>query len=237
VARGEGVTRARIAAEPIRVDLHPLFNPALDYAAFLFIALVPTLLHVFVLVMSVNAVGSELKQGTAAEWLDAAGGSAMTAVLGKLMPYAVWYTVLGIALLEVSLRSLDLSVAGSRTVLYVAVTLLVIAYQAVALLLVAVTANLRAATSVAGFVAAPAFAVAGVSFPRFAMPLAGRAWSAALPLSHYIEIQTQQVTVGAALRESAWPLAVLLLVATLLPAIALGRLSRIARDPAFWGRS
>jgi len=237
VARGDGVIRARIAAEPIRVELHPLFNPALDYAAFLFIALVPTLLHVFVLLMSVFALGSELKQGTAAEWMNAADDNVAIAVVGKLLPYTVWYIVLGISLLEISLRSLDLSVAGSRAVLYFAVTLLVVAYQAVALFLVAVSANLRAATSMAGFVAAPAFAVAGVSFPRFAMPLAGRLWSAALPLSHYIEVQTQQVTVGAALRESAWPLAALLLFVTLLPTLALARLARIARDPVFWGRS
>ncbi len=237
VARGEGVSRARISSEPIRVELHPLFNPALDYAAFLFIALVPTLLHVFVLLMSVFALGSELKQGTAAEWMTAAGDSTTVGVIGKLLPYTVWYTALGIVLLEVSLRSLDLGVAGSRPVLYVAMTLLVLAYQAIALLLVSLTSNLRAATSIAGFVAAPAFAVAGVSFPRFAMPLAGRVWSAILPLSHYIEVQTQQVTVGAGLRESAWPLAALILFVTLLPALSLWRLERIARDPAFWGRS
>lgn len=237
VARGEAPSRARIAAEPIRVDLHPLFNPALDYAAFLFIALVPTLLHVFVLVMSVNAVGSELKEGSAAEWLDAAGGSAGIAVMGKLLPYTLWYTALGIALLEGSLRSLDLGVAGSRITWYSAIALLVLAYQSIAVFLVAMTANLRVATSVAGFVAAPAFAVAGVSFPRFAMPLAGRVWAGALPLSHYIEIQMQQVTVGASLRESAVGLGVLLLFATVASGLAFGRLGRVSRDSTFWGRS
>ncbi|MDB4888904.1 MAG: hypothetical protein JWL61_759 [Gemmatimonadetes bacterium] len=237
VAHGEAVSRARISSEPIRVELHPLFNPALDYAAFLFIALVPTLVHVFVLLMSVFALGSELKKGTAAEWMAAAGDNTTIAVIGKLLPYAVWYTALGIVLLEVSLRSLDLNVAGSRSVLYFAVTLLVLAYQAIALLLVSLTANLRASTSIAGFVAAPAFAVSGVSFPRFAMPLAGRVWSAALPLSHYLEVQMQQVTVGAGLRASAWPLAALVLFVTLLPTLSLGRMARIARDPTFWGRS
>lgn len=236
VARGEPLARARVNAEPIRSELHPLYNPALDYAAFLFLALVPTLLHVFVIALSVQALGSELKDGSAGEWMARAGDNVAVAAVGKLLPYTLWFMALGIAMLEGALRSLNLPMAGSRWLVYAGLLLLVLAYQGIALLLVAFTANFRLSTSVAAFIAGPAFAVAGVSFPRSAMPLAGQAWSAALPLSHYLQLQTEQVIAGAPLRVSLPLLGVLALFAVVLPAVFLRRMGQVARTPSFWGR-
>lgn len=237
VARGAAPSTALVAAEPVRTQLHPLYNPALDYAAYLFLALIPTLLHVFVLVMAVHVVGVELKQSTAAQWLAAAGDRAGIAVVGKLLPYTLWYALLGSVMLEVALRSLDLPMAGNRPLLHAAMVLLVMAYQALGVLLVALTSNLRVATSASGFIAGPAFAVAGVSFPRFAMPVAGQLWSVVLPLSHYLELQTQQVIVGASVRQSA-PLVATLMAFVAVPALlAVRPLRRVLRDPQYWGRT
>ena len=237
VARGEPPTRATVAAEPVRAELRPLFNPALAYARFLFLALVPTLLHMSVLTLAVHALGSELRWGTAAAWLTAAGGRAWTAVLGKLLPYTLWFALLWIALVEAALGALDLAPAGSRALWWAAAILVVVAYQGLGALLVAATGNLRLATSVAGLLAGPAFAVVGVTFPRVAMPAAARAWAAALPLTHYLDVQAQQVTVGAPARASLAALGALLAMAVLLHVLALPRLARLARDPLAWGRT
>jgi ABC-2 type transport system permease protein len=236
VGRGESPMRARISAEPIRSELHPLYNPALDYAAFLFLALVPTLLHVFVIALGVQAIGTELKGGSAAEWVECAGGNIVVATAGKFLPYTLWFMALGILMTEGALHTLHLPMAGSRSVLYAGLLLLVLAYQGIALVLVAFTANFRLSSSLAAFIAGPAFAVAGVSFPRSAMPPAGRVWSAALPLTHYLELQTEQVLAGAPLRVSLPLLGILAVVAVVLPALSLRRLGFVARTPAFWGR-
>ena len=236
VTRGESTAQARVSADPIRSELHPLYNPALDYAAFLFLALVPTLLHVFVIALSVQTLGSELKAGSAAEWMATADNQVVIATAGKLLPYTLWFTTLGIVMLEGALHSLHLPMAGSRLLVYTGLLLLVLAYQAIALVLVAFTANFRLATSLAAFIAGPAFAVAGVSFPRSAMPPAGQLWSAALPLSHYLQLQTEQIIAGSPARVSLPLLVVLALFVLLLPAISLRRMAVVARTPAFWGR-
>ena len=236
VARGATLAGAQVSAEPIRSELHPLYNPALDYAAFLFLALVPTLLHVFVLALSVQALGSELKDGSAGEWIACSNDNVFIATVGKLLPYTLWFTALGIAMVEGALRSLNLPMAGSRLLLYAGLLLLVLAYQAIALLLVAFTANFRLSTSVAAFIAGPAFAVAGVSFPRAAMPPAGQAWSAALPLSHFLQLQIEQVIADASIRVSLPLLGVLVLFAVVLPTISLRRMGFVTRTPSFWGR-
>lgn len=236
VARGDALPRARIAAEPIRGELHPLYNPALDYAAFLFLALIPTLLHVFVLSLAVQCVGSELKGASTTEWLAASDGSWGVALAGKMLPYTLWFTSLGIVLLEGAMRSLDLPMAGSRALLYAGIALLVLAYQGLALFLVAMTSNFRLSSSLAAFLAGPAFAVAGVSFPRFAMPAVAQWWSAALPLTHYLQLQTGEIIAGAPAANSLPSLGVLAVFTIAVVSLALARLPRLLREPRYWGR-
>ncbi|HYD54743.1 MAG TPA: ABC transporter permease, partial [Gemmatimonadaceae bacterium] len=227
VRRGEPAARARVLVEPVRFELHPLHNPALDYAAFVLAALVPTLLQLFVVVTIVRAVGSELDEGTAVEWIDAGGGRVGVAVVGKLVPHVAWFGVLSIAMLEGTALTLTLPIAGSRALLWLALLLLVAACASLGVLLVAVTGRIELATSAAGFLTGPAFAVAGVAYPTEAMPLAGRLWSAALPLSHYLRVQSQQWAADLPLAGSVSALGVLLLV-SLLPVFALGRIARLA---------
>ncbi len=74
-AAGETGASAAVRFEPVRADIHALFNPQLNYVSYIFVALFPTLLHVFVLLAAVNSVGSELREGTAGEWLATARGS------------------------------------------------------------------------------------------------------------------------------------------------------------------
>ena len=236
MAQGASREQAIARANPIRVAVHALFNPSLDYAAFLLLALIPTLIQVFVLVMAVQVVGIELREGTADQWLTAGGGRVATALAGKLLPYALWFTVLHIGLFEVTLRWLGLEMAGSRVMLYLGIALFTLAYQGLGLLLVTLTANLRLSLSLAGVLAGPAFAVAGVSYPLFAMPLAGRIWAALLPLSHHLALQSQQSLAGAPLAVSLPSLAALLAFVVILPLLCLRRLRRVLPDAAFWGR-
>lgn len=223
------------AALPIRTEAHPLFNPELDYAAFLLTALVPALLQIFVLVLAVHALGSELRQGTAGEWL-AAGGGVARALVGKLLPYALGYGGLALAMTAATYRWLGLPVAGSALTIGAGLLLLVLAALATALLLVGWTANLRLSTSLASFLAVPAFAFSGITFPRSGMPTAPRLWSAALPLTHYLAVQTQQLVVGAPVRASLPPLGALLALALLFGGVSAKRYGRLLRDPVYWGR-
>ena len=90
---------------------HTLFNPQLNYLYYLVAALLPTLLQIFVMVTGVHALGVELKEGTAGEWMAAAGGSAWRAVLGKLLPYVATSRPLGLFMLVVLFRFMGVPAA------------------------------------------------------------------------------------------------------------------------------
>jgi ABC-2 type transport system permease protein len=236
LASGEG-GGARAALEPIRTESHPLFNPELDYAEFLLTALIPALLQIFVLVLTVHALGSELRQRSAGRWLDAAGGSVARALAGKLAPYAVWYVALALGLTAATGRWLGLPVQGSAAVLAAGLVLLVLAVLGVALVLVGWTANLRLATSLASLLAVPAFAFSGITFPVSGMPVAARLWSTMLPLTHYLRVQTQQLVVGSPTRSSLPALAALMALTAALVGASAWRYGRLLREPELWGRT
>jgi ABC-2 type transport system permease protein len=69
------------------VEQYVLTNPAMNYAQFLLRAILPMVLHVVIAIAAGYAVGSELSRRDMREWLVAADGHALTALVGKLMPY------------------------------------------------------------------------------------------------------------------------------------------------------
>jgi ABC-2 type transport system permease protein len=236
-AAGETEASAFARVEPVRVDVHALYNPQLNYVSYIFVALFPTLLHVFVLLAAVNSIGSELREATAGEWLASARGSLPRALAGKLLPSAAAFTTLAAVAMALLFLRVGVPMRGSLLLLAAGTALFVLAYQAIGVLLVALFPNLRFATSVAAFLASPAFAYAGVTFPTMAMPAFARAWGALLPLTHYLRLLVDQCVKGAPAAVSAPALLALSAFAFALPLFALRRLRRVASDPRFWGRS
>ena len=72
---------------PLVVEQYVLTNPALNYAQFLLRAILPTVLHIVIAISGGYAVGSEFGSRSMREWLATAGGSPLTALVGKLAPY------------------------------------------------------------------------------------------------------------------------------------------------------
>jgi ABC-2 type transport system permease protein len=234
--RGEMSAAAAAHSEPIIVESRALFNPYLNYLYFLAGALMPTMLQIFIIVVTVYAVGVEMKEGSARDWLDTAGGSPWAAVAGKLAPYTAGFLCVGLLMNSYLFLWLKLPLRGSVTLIALATVLLVLSYQAVALLIVAVTANLRISLSSAAIYAAPAFAFAGITFPVMAMPLSGKIWGALLPLSYYLIILLDQGMRGAPLSVSLPALAAMCGFVIFIPILAVPRLGRLMVDEQQWGK-
>ena len=143
VSRGASTAAALLTAlsgrepSPIRVDLRSLFNPAASYAQALGFLLIGGLLQVVIGIATIYAVGRELADGTAAEWLEAAGGSTAAAWIGKLAPYTVFHCVLVVALLGLFAAWYGIPVRGPAWLLVVATAAFVLATQALAILIIA----------------------------------------------------------------------------------------------------
>jgi ABC-2 type transport system permease protein len=231
---GAGLGLARGVLPAVTAEIHPAFNPGLDYARFLALPLVLAVLHIAVVVVGADVTGRELRDGTAGDWLEHAGGRAVPALLGKLLPYALWFILFGIVLLTVLNRLLGLEPAGSLLLRVTGWSLLVTACLGVGSALVALTGNLRMALSVASVVVSPAFAYAGLTFPALAMPGVAAAWSLLLPLTHGLAVHTQQLAMDSPAAATA-PHLVALAGLALLPLLFTRRWRRLLADRAAWG--
>lgn len=215
VIRAAGVPegKARERVEGVHVASRVLFNPSLDYRWFLHAAICPFLLKIFVMCATVWSVGGEFKRGRVGLWRDAAGGRPHLALLGKLAPQTLWFTLVAWAMLALFFGRMELPVPQRLGVLMGGSVLFVIACQAVALFLVAVTGDLTRAVSLTSLYAGSAFVFAGVTFPSAAMPLAARIWHNLLPLTHMVRLINQQALKGLGPDASAGTLLALFAIA------------------------
>lgn len=193
----------------LTVEQYVLTNPALNYAGFLVRAVMPTMLHVVIAIAACYAVGSEFSRRRRRVWLRCAGGSPLTALLGKLLPlFAVFFVLLGVDALILH-AGFAVAYRGDVVMIVVAAGLFVWAYLSLAALLVLLVRDLPVGLSLNAIVASPAFGFAGVGLPILAMNGFSRFWGALLPLRWYQQILSDQAARGAPVHASAVPFAIL----------------------------
>ncbi|PVX35702.1 ABC transporter permease [Janthinobacterium sp. 78] len=237
VKKGMSGVQAAAQFEPIRTTLNSLYNENTSYEAFLTLALMPAMLQIFIVVAVVTSIGRELRDGTVPQWLASAHGSWLRAVGAKLLFPVIAYCALALLYLLFFSLVRDWAVAGSLPALLMSMLLLVLAYCGLATLLIAATLSLRLALSGAAFITAPAFAFAGQAFPLMAMPAPARAWAEALPLTHYLQLQTKYWLAGAPWRYGVQEMLILAGFAVGCGAVGVFLLARRANTPAAWGRT
>ncbi len=235
--RGEAALATVVSMEPIKAGLVTLFNVSLNYEQFLAAALIPALLHILAMTAGAWSVGRELRDRSLADWLGAAPGNAATAgaLLGKLL-----WSLLGLGMVDV-LALLWLTWGrgwhppGSLAWVLLALWVFLALSMAMGAVAAAGTRSLRTALSATGFITAPAFAFSGVGFPLQSMPALARVWAEALPYTHYIRLQMEQLQMGAPLRYALPLLASLGAATVLLLMLCVPLLRRAAAQPATWG--
>ena len=237
VKKGMAPLQAAAQFEPIRTTLNSLYNENISYEAFLTLALMPSMLQIFIVVAIVTSIGRELRDGTVPQWLASAQGSWLRAVGAKLLFPLIAYVALALLYLLFFSLARGWAVAGSLPALMLSMLLLVLAYCGLATLLIAATLSMRLALSGAAFITAPAFAFAGQAFPLLSMPPPARAWAEAMPLTHYLQLQTKYWLAGAPWRYGVQEMLILAGIAIGCGAVGLLLLARRANAPVAWGRT
>jgi len=216
---------------PLVVEQYVLTNPAMNYVQFLLRAILPMVLHVIVAVTAGYAVGSEFARRNMQEWLQTAGGEALTALIGKLAPYFGIFVVLLVIEAFTIHDGFQVAFRGDSVVAGVAGCLFIAAYLFVGALFQLLVRNLAFGLSLTGIFCSPAFGYAGVGFPVLAMNDFARSWGHLLPMRWYMQVLSDQAARGVPALDSMEPLAMLLGLAVAFLALAALRLRSIARKP------
>ena len=156
-------------ALPIYYEGHVLFNQYMSYAYYLITPFNMILVLIFAICSTVFSVGMEKKESITEQWLDSAGGSPYIAMLGKVLPYTVLYTLWAVICNFVIYGYIESPLDGSIWMMSLNMFLSIISYQAVGLLILLVLRKLMEALSISAALTTMSFTMGGLTFPLMAM--------------------------------------------------------------------
>jgi ABC-2 type transport system permease protein len=165
-------------------------------------------------------------------WLKAAGGSPVTALMGKFAPLFAIFMMMLVANAGIIRGVYQIPFRGAPVLMGAGACLLVIAYLSLGALFQLLTRNMALGMSLTAIICNPAFGFAGVGFPVLAMNGFARFWGSLLPLRWYIQILFDQAVRGLPPSSSALPFIFLGALATALYGLAWFRLRAVAAAPA-----
>lgn len=194
MSRGDTPPQQALAeAVPIQTQITPLFNSNSHYGQFLVSAMIPAIWQIFIVATTVLSFSLMLPARSIQQWL---GDSPVQALAYKLLPYSLIYILQGGAFLSVLYVWLGWPMHGSWWILLLGQIAMVFACQSMGAFFFMLTLDATRAMSFAAAFTAPAFAFMGITFPASDMPVLAQIWRNLLPVSHYIEIQVNQVNLG-----------------------------------------
>ena len=196
-ALGAGEEQIQTFLLPVEANTHPLYNPDMDYSVYLSHPFFFILFQILVLLVTIYSMGSELKFGTAGEWMKTAGDNILTAVAGKLLPYTVIFSVIGIAANGMLFGPMHIPLEGSLAMMNALTVLFVIATQALAVLIFSAFPKMAYVISVVSMVSSLGATLSGVTFPVAAMYAPVRATSYLFPIRHFVEAGQAMIYFGA----------------------------------------
>ncbi len=224
-AKGETEKKSLALLQPIVIDAHALKNPWLDYSVYLNNIILPSILSLMIFLMTVYAIGVEIKDSTAREWLEKGRNSLLISLLGKLLPQTLLFSLMGLVSIVILYGFLGFPLQNGIFPLLLGMFLLIVSSQAVGIFIIALVPALRMGLSAASLWGMISLSISGFSFPSFAMFPAVQSVSYLFPLRHYYLIYVSQALNGfPILYASKYYIGLLLFL--LLPFIVAKRLKR-----------
>jgi len=197
-ALGVGQEQIQTFLLPVEANTHPLYNPDMDYSIYLSQPFFFVLFQILILLVTVYAIGREFKFGTTQEWIGAAtpagknpanlrNADMLTAVAGKLLPYTVMFSVIGILANYVLFGLMNIPFQGSLWLMNIVTVLFIMATQALAVLIFSIFPKIAYIISVVSMVGSLGATLSGVTFPVTAMYAPVHAASYLFPVRHFTE--------------------------------------------------
>lgn len=226
--RAKGYTDQQIKTflQPIVVDLHPVSNPWINYNFYLSTMLIPGCIMLFVFLITAYSLGTELKEGTAKQWVEAARGNMVAALVGKLLPQTVVFLAVFLGFMAYLFGALGFPHPGGWSAILATGVLTVLAGEGFAVFIFGVYPSLRMAMSVCSLLGVLSFSMVGTAFPTLAMNPILQTLAAIFPLRHYFLLYEIGILNGQPLAE-VWGSVAALLIFALLPLLVVRQLRRV----------
>ncbi len=171
--------------QPVELDTHTISNAETSYMPYVLTTVLPGILGVMVLLFTIYLVSDERKRHTMADWMRHAQGNVTVAVVAKLLPYTLWFSLLGLLGNIILFRYAHFTLLGSSVMLSLMLVLMVLSQQAMGVFLASLIPEQHLAISVGAIYGMLSFTMSGFSYPATNMPPFLQSVSYLFPLRHY----------------------------------------------------
>lgn len=204
VGAGMGEQKVSALLQPVVINQNLIGNPWMNYNYYLSVSFLAGLIALLVMQTTAASLGYEIKNGTSVQWIRRSGGSAFIAVLGKLLPQTIVWSVVGIAIEAVLFKFCHFPLNNHPMHMIVAMVLMVIACQGLALTFFCCVPNLRLSVILCSLTGILSFSIAAFSFPVDSMYPSIGILSYILPVRYFFLIFSDQALNGIPLFFSRW---------------------------------
>ena len=222
-ARGATERQAMGIIQPIVIETHPLNNAHLDYSVYLSNILWPGIMILLVMLSTTYTIGLEWKRGTQKKLYDMSGCSSTVALVGKLLPQTVLFSLMFVFCNLLFYRYLQFPCNSGIVPMMLLGIITVLASQAFGVFLFgAFIGQMRLSMCLCSLWGILSFSLAGFTYPVTAMDGMLQKMSWLFPLRHYYLIYVNQALDGYSVAY-VWQSVVALLLFLLLPCLVLWR--------------
>lgn len=225
-AKGATERQAMAYLQPVVIDMHAVGNPWLNYNVYLSNVIIPSMLGLFIFMITVYGLGTELKFNTADELMQRSGGSVIVAVTGKLIPQLLVFLLSGTLYVLYLYAYLHFPCHCGLARMWCIMALFVMACQGMGVFMFTMFPTLRLGLSFASLWGVISFSISGMSFPVMAMHPILQGIANLFPLRHYFLLYVNSALDGYPLA-NAWPFVLALLAFALLPWPCMFRLKKV----------
>lgn len=224
-ATGKSEGEIRAFLQPIAIDLHMIGNPWSNYNVYLSTMMIPGILILFIFLITVYSIGTELKFNRSKQWIQAAGGNIAVALTGKLLPHFIIFTTIMLGYLFYQFYILGFPHPGGLLKILMLGVLTVLAAEGFGVFVFGLMPSLRLSMSVCSLWAVLGFSISGATYPVFAMNpmIEGLSWL--FPLRHYYMVYQIGIFNGYPIYD-AWLNVTSLVAFALLPLLTAKRIKK-----------
>lgn len=231
-AKGATEGQAMAYLQPIVIDMHAVGNPWLNYNIYLSNIIIPGMLGIFIFMVTVYSLGSELKFDTADELMASSNDSIIVALTTKLLPHTIVFLLMGTLYVLLLYGYLHFPCNCGIPRMWCVMALFVLACQGLGVFMFTMLPTLRMGLSFASLWGVISFSISGMSFPVMAMHPILQGLSYLCPLRHYYLLYVNSALDGYILA-NAWPFVLGMIGFMVLPIPFLGRLKKVMKTYAY----
>lgn len=219
-AIGKTKQEIRTFLQPIAIDLHMVGNPWSNYNIYLSTTMVPGVIMVFIFLLTPYSIGTELKFHRSRQWIRMAGGNINVAVVGKVLPLTLIFTLIMWIFEFYVFYVLDFPHSGGIMPILLHGFLSVIACQGFGIFAFGLMPSLRMSMSICSLWSVVSFSACGATYPVFAMDTMIQSMAQLFPLRHHYMIYQMCIFNGYPLTY-AWVNIIALLLFAFLPLLTI----------------